>query len=184
PAAGVATVALHNAAPSSGEPPYVIGPFPGVHAEAGENVPILNLYCAAGCTLDSSTRNGSATKLSSGSELGHPFFQDYFRIPSGASTSSTYRLGVPNAWEGNSSGGSYRLTFANQVTIRPTHVSISVQAPPGMHITRTSVPMQVDGGLAVWQGVPGRRMDLRVDFQPSLPLRLWRDVGRIFSKPV
>ena len=183
-AAAVATVELHNAAPSSGEPPYVIGPFPGVHAEAGENVPILNLYCASGCTLDSSTRNGSATKLTSGSELGHPFFQDYFHVPSGQTSTSAYRLSLPHAWEGNSSGGTYRLTFSNQVTIRPTRVSISVEAPPGMHITGTSVPMRVDGGLAVWEGVPGRTISLDVSFQPSLALRLWRDLGRVFAKPV
>jgi hypothetical protein len=183
-ATAVATVDLHNAAPSSGEPPYVIGPFPGVHAEAGENVPILNLYCAAGCTLDSSTRNGAATKLSSGSELGHPFFQDYFHVPSGQNSTSAYRLSVPHAWEGNSSGGTYRLTFSNQVTIRPARVSISMEAPPGMHITNTSVPMRVDGGLAVWEGIPGRTLSLEVSFQPSLPLRLWRDVGRVFARPV
>jgi hypothetical protein len=180
----VASVELTNHAPTSGPPPYVIGPFPGVKAQAGDNVPILNLYCAPGCSLEASTRQGHPTRLKSGSELGHPFFQDYFRIPSGATSSSAYRMSVPGAWEGNSSGGSYRLSFANQVTIRPTHLSISVQAPPGMHVTDTSVPMEVDGGLAVWEGVPGRRLDLRVDFQPSLPLRLWRDVGRIFSKPV
>jgi hypothetical protein len=180
----VASVELTNHAPTSGPPPYVIGPFPGVKAQAGENIPILNLYCAPGCSLETSTRDGHPTRLRTGSELGHPFFQDYFHVPSGATSSSTYRASLPDAWEGNTSGGSYRLTFANQVTIRPTHLSISVQVPPGMHVTGTSVPMEVDGGLAVWEGVPGRRLDLRVDFQPSLPLRLWRDVGRIFSKPV
>ncbi|MFL5766982.1 MAG: DUF4012 domain-containing protein [Actinomycetota bacterium] len=180
----LATVGLHNAAPSSGEPAYVIGPFPGVHADAGENVAILNLYCAPGCTLDSSSRNGAATKLTHGSELGQPFFQDYFRVPSGETSTSAYRLSVPDAWEGNSSGGTYRMTFSNQVTVRPTRMTISVEAPPGMHITSTSLPMRVDGGLAIWEGTPGRTMSLEVSFQPSLPLRLWRDVGRIFARPV
>jgi hypothetical protein len=183
-AESVATVDLHNTAPASGEPPYVIGPFPGVHADAGENVAILNVYCAPGCTLDSSSRNGAPTKASSGTEVGHPFFQDYFRVPSEESSTSAYRMSLPDAWEGNSSGGTYRLAFSNQVTIRPTRVSISVEAPPGMHITSTSLPMRVDGGLAVWQGVPGRTLSLEVTFQPSLPLRVWRDLERAFAKPV
>ena len=36
----------------------------------------------------------------------------------------------PDAWDGNSSGGVYRLTFANQVTIRPIHADGSGSSLP------------------------------------------------------
>src|SRR5207302_4791825 len=57
---GLATarVRLANAAPTSGEPAYVIGPYPG-GAAAGENVSFVNLYAARGARLGSALRDGT-----------------------------------------------------------------------------------------------------------------------------
>jgi hypothetical protein len=81
-------------------------------------------------------------------------------------------------WEGNSSAGTYRLTFLNQTTVQPTQVRIEIQAPGGQRITWTSTDMEIDGGTAVWEGTPGPRTELEVRFAAPVPLRWWRDVVR------
>ena len=43
--------------------------------------------------------------------------------------------------------------------------------------------MRVVDGSAVYEGVPGSRLDLEVRFAPSLPVRLWRNVTRFLSTP-
>jgi len=177
-----AALELMNHAPASGPPRYVIGPH-GEDSDAGENVSILNLYCGRGCRLDEGQRDGSAEPFSLGYELGHAYFQGFVRVPSGGSTELRYALHTEAAWTGNSSGGVYRLTFVNQPTIRPTRLRIEIEPPPGMELVRASGPLEMTDGSAVWDGVPGSRLQLEVRFRPTLPVRIWRDVGRWLSGP-
>lgn len=178
-----ATVRLENGAPTTGMPKYVIGPFPGV-AEAGENVATLGLYCADGCGLENATLDGSPTDVVAETELGHPFFFEYLRTPSGGTSELALSWFLPRAWEGNSSGGTYRLTVLGQPTVRPTHVRIEVRLPDGTHLTSSNARVAEESGLVVWEGVPSRRFELELEFQASLPLRLWRDATRWLSKPI
>ena len=46
-------VDLENDSPTSGFPPYVIGPYKEYSTEAGENVAVVDLYCDVGCALQS-----------------------------------------------------------------------------------------------------------------------------------
>ncbi len=168
-----AQIRLTNAAPSTGLPRYVIGPNPG-YAAAGEGGQLVSVYCGDGCWLEKALRDGTQIGVRPGSELGHPFFRDYFNTPSGATNDLQLTWYLPTAWQGGDTGGSYHLTFLNQVTIRPTSLRVEVHAPDGMHIVGTSPEMQVNGDSAVWEGVPNRRLELEVRFQPPLPVRLWR----------
>ena len=47
-----------------------------------------------------------------------------------------------------------------------------------MRIVSASAPLRIVEGAAVYEGVPGSRLDLAVEFAPPLPVRLWRDVTR------
>lgn len=182
-AIAAADVQLRNEAPRSGQPAYVIGPYAGISGR-GESVEILTLYCAETCRLRSVERDGTTPEVRIGTELGYPYYQDYLRIPSGESSDVTFLLSISKAWEGNSSGGTYRLTFVNQTTIRPTTLRLVIRAPDGMNIVSTSVPMDLSGSTATWEGIPGYRMELEISFRPPLLQRLGRNVVRFLSKPV
>lgn len=182
-ASSTTTVSLANGAPTSGQPKYVIGPFKGF-SDAGESVPILSVYCADECQIEGAELDGEPIDLNFGIELGHPFYRGSFGIPSGETAELRASASLGHVWDGNSSGGRYRLTFLNQPTIRPTEVSVEIEVPDGMHVTETSLPMQVVENGARWTGIPGPRMEFEVEFQPSLPLRMWRNVTRFFSQPL
>jgi hypothetical protein len=154
-----------NHAPTSGQPAYVIGPRPGI-SKVGESGQLVNVYCGPGCTLEQAHRDGSRIALWSGSELGHPFYQDYFRTPSGETSDLSLALFLPTAWERVGQEGIYRLTVLSQPSVRPTTLRIVVDVPSGTHITSTSPSVHVDGDSAVWEGTPTRRMQLEVTFGP------------------
>jgi len=73
---------------------------------------------------------------------------------------------------------SYPAATAWQPTVRPTDVSVTINAPAGTRIVWTSTPMAVDGGTATWRGMPSRTTTIGVRFQAPLPLRLVRDLTR------
>jgi hypothetical protein len=173
-AAAVTDVTLRNGGPTHGEPRYVIGPFPGLGLKPGDARSLVSIYCAPGCRGFDSTRDGRPVEVRLGSELGFSWYQDYPTLHSKAS--STFHLGtlVPGVWQGNDRGGVYSLLFLDQPATHPTMLRLEVTAPPGMHITSTSMPMRVDGGTATWEGVPTYRMQVRIAFAPSLPVRAWR----------
>ena len=194
-ARGTAVVALSNEAPVSGQPRYVIGPNRPIatdedvgpileHLRAGESVALVNVYCAPDCTPYGPTLNGRPTKAIGRTDLGVPYVQGYFPILSGHSAEFAASWVLPHAWQGNDSGGTYRLTFANQVTIRPTRLRVAISPPEGMSISSVSDEMRVVNGTAVYEGTPGPRLELEVTFSPPLLTRLWRDVLRFLSKPV
>jgi Protein of unknown function (DUF4012) len=170
-------VTIHNGAPMRGVPRYLIGP--GVpSADPGDEVLFLSASCHAPCDLTSSERDGTRVPLTAGSELGIPWFRDYTTIPSGETGSWSLDWHTSGVWDGNSSGGTYRLTYLGQPTIRPTTLDLRVQAPPGTRVVWTNVPMTLDGGVATWEGTPQPRAVFVVRFRAPLPLRLLRDVTR------
>jgi hypothetical protein len=175
-AAATTVVTIRNDAPTTGQPRYVIGPHrPG--AEAGDDIPLLAVFCHRSCELLGAQRNGVDVELGTGTELGARFFRDYFTIGSGEERSLELRTRSSNVWDGDGSGGVYRLTVIGQTTIRPTRVTISVNAPPGMRFVRGSGTdgLRVDGATATWSGSLPDRLDLGVTIE-RIPLgtRLWR----------
>jgi Protein of unknown function (DUF4012) len=169
-------VTIHNDAPTEGLG-YLIGPIVK-GAEPGDQVLFLSASCHAPCTLVSSERNGEPIAFTAGSELGIPWFRDYTTIPSGQTGSWSLRWTTNGVWDGNSSGGTYRLTYLGQPTIRPTSLQLRIEAPPGTRVVWTSVPMTVDGGVATWEGTPQPRTVFEVRFRAPLPLRVLRNVTR------
>ena len=181
---------LRNHAPTSGQPPYVIGPFPDRRegagpllesVEAGESIALVNVYCGADCVPKEARVHGERVALTTKVDLGVRYVQNYYPIPSGETETLAFSLDDPGAWEGNGSGGTYRLTFTNQVTIRPTTLDLRIEPPADMRVVSVSAPLQIVDGAAFYRGDPGSRLDVVIEFEPSLPLRLWRNVTRFLT---
>ena len=167
------TVDLTNHAPTSGEPKYVIGPYKDF-SEAGESAQILNVYGGPGARLIRAERDGVRISVGAGSELGHPFFQDYFRTASGATSQLRLSWYLPSAWTGGSLGGLYGLTLLDQPTIRPDLTKVIVHVPDGMDDIEATEAMRTQDGVATWQGTLNGRLELEVRFRPPPLQRLWR----------
>jgi hypothetical protein len=182
---GLATarVELANDAPLRGASTYVLGPH-GVVSGRGEHVSYTTLYCASACELESATRDGRVEPQQVGRELGLTSLQDYVRVPSGTSSSLSYRLNLPHAWSGGGTSGAYRLTFLNQPTIRPTSLRVDVQLPEGMRFAGSNLPMRASGGSVSWRGVPGRRLVLEVRFAVPPATAAWHRALDLLTKPL
>jgi hypothetical protein len=192
-AAASLDLTLRNDAPVSGQPPYVIGPFRS-HGEgvgpilpnlvAGESVALVNIYCGADCVPQEARMDGAPVSVSTDVDLGMRYVQHYFSIRSGEQHTLRVRWGDPGSWDGNSSGGTYSMTFMNQITIHPTRLSLTIAPPQGMRVVSVSAPLRIEGNSAVYEGEPGSRLDVEIEFRPPLPVRLWRDVTRFLTTPV
>jgi len=174
------TARIRNEAPTSGQPPYVIGPFVP-DAQAGDQLPLITEWCHDPCELLGARRDGHDVAVAPGTENGVAWYRDYRTIPSGRTGSFTISTHTTGVWSGNSSGGTYRLSFHGQPTVRPTVVDISITAPDGTRIAWTSTPMTVNGATATWSGDPGAELTLEVRFRAPLPLRIVRDLTRPFG---
>lgn len=165
---------LTNDSPTSGYPPYVIGPYKTYSTQAGENVAVIDLYCDRGCILQGGMRNGEPVELERYASYGYPYFEDYVRTPSGDTATIEARLLLSDAWIGSDTGGGYRLAFLGQSTIRPAHVHVVIHAPEGMRFTTWGEEFSRQDDALVYDGTPVGNLDLRATFAPPLPVRLWR----------
>ena len=166
-------VQIRNDSPTSGLPDYVIDPV-AEFARRGDNVLLVRIVCPALCDLLTATRNGADPALAQGEELGLSWYQDFFTTPSGSTGTLRIQTQLGDVWQGNSSAGSYRLTFLNQTTVKPTTVSITVRAPDGQRIVSASNVMEISDGTATWEGTPGARTEFEVRFAAPVPMRWWR----------
>jgi len=173
------TAQIENGAPTSGQPKYVLGPFVQ-DADAGDQIPLITEWCHDPCELVGARRDGHDVTVAPGTENGVGWYRDYRTIPAGQTGSFAITTRTTGLWAGNSSGGTYRLTFYGQPTIRPTTLDLSITAPDGMEIAWTSTPMTVDGSTATWSGDPGAEMTLEVNFRPAPLERIARDLTRPF----
>ena len=162
-----ATVQLTNNTPPEDLPQYVIGPnAPGF--EARENATILNVYCAQDCAVHRFLHDGTEEPPRAETELGHPVFWSYERMRAGESRNVQYDWLLPRVWDTVAGEGRYRLTFQNQVTIRPSRVSLSIKIPDGMEVTSTTPAMDRDGETLTWTGETRADVSVEVRFrQPT-----------------
>jgi hypothetical protein len=170
-------VRLRNESPKEKLPGFVNDPEVKGWA-VGDDVSLVTISCPAACPLIGAQRNGTDEGLRVGSELGYPWYADFYATPAGQTSDLKVVTSRQNAWEGNSSGGSYSLRLLPQTTAKPTRFIVTIHAPAGTRITWTSEPMQVDGGTAVWTGEPQGPMTLEVRFAAPIPLRWVRDATR------
>ncbi|MEP6758531.1 MAG: DUF4012 domain-containing protein [Actinomycetota bacterium] len=176
-ALATATVTIANDAPTHGLPRYVIGPYVD-GADPGDQIPVTTVSCHQPCEVLRATRDGADVAVTTGSENGVPWLQDYRTIAAHDQGQLALTWRATDVWEGNTSGGAYALTYVGQSTIRPTDVRVTIHAPAGTDIIWTSEPMAVDGNTASWEGSPAGRKTLEVRFRAPMPLRYLRDVTR------
>ncbi|MGZ8631433.1 MAG: DUF4012 domain-containing protein [Actinomycetota bacterium] len=170
-------ITLRNDAPTSGVPGYVIQPHVPGHT-TGDNVSLISASCPGPCELIQATRNERNVGLRAGEELGHAWYQDFYATHGGDTTTLSIVTRRADVWQGNSSGGTYRVVVLPQTTVQPTETTIEVVAPGGTRVTWTSEPMSIDGDRAVWAGVPEGRTVLVVRFRAPAPVRWWRNLVR------
>jgi len=171
-------IQLRNDAPRTVLPGFVTQPaVPGHHP--GDDVALISTSCPGPCGLVSAQRNGADVGMRVGSELGYPWYQDFFTIPAGTTGTLEVVTSRQDVWQGNSSGGTYTLSVLPQTTVKPTTLHVTIHAPAGTRIAWTSEPMQVDGGTASWTGQPQGPLTLEVRFGAPMPLGWMRDVGRL-----
>src|SRR5918996_1390649 len=162
---------LRNEAPSEGLPAYIIGPFPLKDAVAGENVSVVQTYCARGCRPTMYQVDGEPGEAERGTELGHPALLSNVRLRSGESARLDYRWQVPQAWSGDTGHGVYRLTVQSQPGIRPATLEVDIVVPPGTRIIRASEGLRIagdQGDQAVWRGQAEDVTRFEVEFHRSL----------------
>jgi hypothetical protein len=180
-ATGSLRVDLLNDSPTTGYPPYVIGPFRTYSRKPGQNVAVVDLYCDKGCVLQGATEGGRPVELGRYAQQGYPFFEDYVRTSSGDTATISADLLLTQAWTGSDTGGTYRLSFIGQTTIRPADVRVSIAPPNGMQFTSWSNEFSRDGDRLIYRGQPTGNLDLEATFAPSLPVRIWREVKRTIT---
>lgn len=184
-----ATVAWQNDAPAGAEPSYVLGPFEGrqlagLKLKPGEDYQRTFVYCGYGCELRTAARNGDEFHPEAYTERGLSLFASWNRIPPQKTLTQDLELDLPRAWQGDNASGTYVLRLQGQPYIRPVTASVSIQSPPGTHITWAGEGVQVRGDTATWSGEVGRSTDIEIRFSKGFLGRVWTRIQDLLSKPV
>jgi hypothetical protein len=187
-ATATATVHLGNEAPAGRPPSYPLGPSDaaragGLDLEPGENRSWAAVYCPSRCRL-ASIDGGGEVLLEEHREQGLTVFTGFVQIEPQSSAVLRLGLELEGVWEGDRTGGVYRLRLQGQPLARPAPISVEIRAPEGMDVVWTSLPMDINGGLATWSGRLGPRDDLVVRFTKSFPARVWTRIWDFLSTPV
>lgn len=178
-----ATVKLTNSVPDDDDlPRYVVGPNAAAF-QPRENATILNVYCRQDCAVHRFRRDGVVEPVRAERELGHPVFWSYERMLAGETRQVQYDWLLGKAWDREAGEGRYRLTFQNQVTIRPTRVRLAVRVPAGMDVVSTTPAMTREGAALVWQGDTRGDVELEVRFREP-PRSWWQRVRGWLGRPV
>jgi hypothetical protein len=187
-ATATATVLLGNDAPAGRPRSYSLGPSnptrdAGLDLESGENRAWAAAYCPSRCRLASIGGTGEFL-LEKHQEQGLTVFAGFAQIKPQSSAELRLALELEDVWEGDQTGGVYRLRLQGQPMARPALVTLEIRAPEGMNVVWTSIPMDVDGQQVSWSGHLGPRDDLVVRFTKPFAARVWTRVWDFLSTPV
>jgi hypothetical protein len=151
----VVTVRLHNLAPTTGQPPYVIGSYGRATKAPGENGAWVTIYTP--WIFTSSTVDGKPFALNQTRELGVWADAGNITIAPGGTTTISMQL------EGQLRPGSpYRLTMSRQPMVTPDAVQVDVQLPTGDHFSDPST------GLSLSEA--GREATARIEFVSNMSI--------------
>ena len=149
-------VELANETPVSGLTEHVIGPnMPGL--QAGDSRTLVSAYCGRGCT--------DVTGGDVQSERGLTVATQLLVVPSEEHGTARFSWTIRDAWDPGSSEGEYRLTYQDQVTIRPSNLEVVVTIPEHATITGNPDQFVLEGRTATWTGTPARHQELAVRFR-------------------
>jgi hypothetical protein len=179
-AEATASVTLGNEAPTAGQPRIVIGSYVE-DLRPGDQRSITRLWCPATCRFVDAGLDGGPVTLVTGTEAGLPWYRTVETLAPDEARTVELVTRTTGTWEGNGSGGVYRLVVRGQTTMRPTPLRVTVRVPEGTRVVWTSEPMTVEGRNATWEGHAPPTSELEVRFQAPWPLRWWRNVLRPFG---
>ena len=155
--ATTATVTLHNDAPSTGLPSYVIGNPVGL--PAGTNRSYLSLYTTL--ALTGATLDGAPVQLEQQSELGLSVYSAFVTIPPGGAATLRVQLAGGSRFAGTKASPHYALRLWHQDTVHPDRVSVHVRMRAPWGLDHASGGWTMAGGGATYAGTP--RRDLQLD---------------------
>jgi UDP-N-acetylmuramyl pentapeptide phosphotransferase/UDP-N-acetylglucosamine-1-phosphate transferase len=119
---------LDNAAPASGLPPSIIGPYqPGF--QAGEEATYLSAYSPL--SFVSASLNGAPTTLSSATDAQSNVYSAFVDLPSGRRANLDVNLSGSVTLL---AGGWYELDLPHQPVVNPDQVTVTVTLAPGWKV--------------------------------------------------
>ena len=126
----VATITLHNDAPTSGLPAYVINGSGADPTAPGHYRGILTFYTPL--ALQQAQLDGAATRFTTQRELGRNALTTYVDLDSGGTATLRLELAGPVAVpKAGADAGRYRLTVWHQPTITPDTVDVVLEPGKG-----------------------------------------------------
>ncbi|MGI8663306.1 MAG: DUF4012 domain-containing protein [Acidimicrobiales bacterium] len=135
PGALTATVTLANTAPADGSASYVFGPN-FREEKRGLYRGVVSLYLPLGVSLESSTGDGATAPPSITSEAGRAVATFSVEIPAGETRTVTMQLALAPRRT-----GAYSLTVVPVPRVRPTVVSVDIDAQKDGRVTRAAGPL-------------------------------------------
>jgi hypothetical protein len=147
------TVNLHNLAPTTGQPAYVIGRGgKQLTKTPGENGSFVTIYTP--WVFTSATIDGHVLLLSRSRELGVWADSAFVSIPPGGTTTIAVQLlGHLRA------GSAYRLTMSRQPMVEPDEMNLTVQLPAGYRFRDPSTDLSL--------AADGRQATARFEFESN-----------------
>ncbi|MHB1533773.1 MAG: DUF4012 domain-containing protein, partial [Acidimicrobiales bacterium] len=137
----IVTISLHNAAPASGLPVYVIGSYPGSGIPLGANLTWMSLYSPL--SLTRATIAGAPMPTRSIRELGLNTYSGYVLVPAGQTVTVTVDLAGHVA-----KGAAYGLAWREQPMVHPDQASVELTGAGGW------IPLGARHGVARWNPPP------------------------------
>ena len=156
----------HNDLPEDGEPRYIIGP--GVeYLDAGDNLTLLSVFCAPGCTYTHAEQDEDERwpGVVAETELGYTTLSTWQWAPSGGTTSVEYTLRLQDVWTATDDGGEYQLQIQTPPLARPAEAEVIIHPPHPLNITDVGGPATLESGQAVWTGTLAAPATLSVELQ-------------------
>lgn len=155
---GRVSVQIQNQAPSSGLPPYIIGPVNPVDPP-GLNRTFTSIYLPGSTGIVGAVVDGIASGVETKTEKGLLATSKFLDVLSGKTGTLTVQTrGVPAA------PGVYRLRVQHQPSLNPDSLEIDIKLPEGTSVIEVTPGMKVDGNRVLWSGVLDSQKDFLVRY--------------------
>ena len=150
-------VEFENAAPRTGYPRYVLGPWvEGV--QAGDNLSEVTFVCGLECEI-----GPLAEGMRRATVLGRPAVDVRLRIPAGERRRVEYRTTTADGWEVEDGEVVVTVHHTVQPTLHGSTLRVVMDVPPGFRQVRIPDGAEFNGNEIVWEDVVSG--DVRLEFR-------------------
>jgi hypothetical protein len=153
------TATLHNAAPASGLPDYIIGNNVGL--PWGTNRSFVSIYNNRYYSLDAARINGQPVALQAERELDRDVYSTFVDIPPGGTVTIELELR-------GSAADYYPLTLAQQPLVNPEQAQVSITVGGDQPIeVEDDQDVTVEGRTVRWTGPLDRERSFAITYDPD-----------------